>query len=204
MPSLLNRPISAMSQQSRLYVGQIPVTLPSRSIMFLFQKYGELDDFDFRDRGKKTNFCFVEYTSAKDAERAMYELNGHRLLGVPIIVSPARERRRGSGGYRKCGGGGKGGRSGKRIKNYTKSSEPLDFYQGYYEEPELSDPSPTDKYYSRIDEYEEYCRQADEKKDREQEEAEWEEREARRRSQQKKEEPTGHSAGYGYGGYDKL
>eukprot|EP00483_Globobulimina_turgida_P003028 UN03033 len=77
----------------RLYVGNISHRAHPRDVEDLFRDYGELVDFDFKDRGQQVNFCFVEFRSSRDSEDAMYELNGHRLLGVPIIVEPARERR---------------------------------------------------------------------------------------------------------------
>lgn len=85
----------------RLYVGNVSHRAHPRDVEDLFRDYGKLVDFDFKDRGQQVNFCFVEFRSRRDAEDAMYELNGHRLLGVPIIVEPARERRmRGGGGGR--------------------------------------------------------------------------------------------------------
>ena len=90
----------------RLYVGNISHRSHPRDVEDLFRDYGELVDFDFKDRGQQVNFCFVEFKSSRDAEDAMYELNGHRLLGVPIIVEPARERRGGRGGGGRFGGGG--------------------------------------------------------------------------------------------------
>lgn len=77
----------------RLYVGNVSHRAHPRDVEDLFRDYGKLVDFDFKDRGQQVNFCFVEFRSTRDAEDAMYELNGHRLLGVPIIVEPARERR---------------------------------------------------------------------------------------------------------------
>ena len=88
----MSRSNKAMSRY-RLYVGNISHRSHPRDVEDLFREYGELVDFDFKDRGQQVNFCFVEFKSSRDAEDAMYELNGHRLLGVPIIVEPARERR---------------------------------------------------------------------------------------------------------------
>lgn len=90
----MSRGVKPMSKY-RLYVGNISHRSHPRDVEELFRDYGELVDFDFKDRGQQVNFCFVEFKSSRDAEDAMYELNGHRLLGVPIIVEPARERRRG-------------------------------------------------------------------------------------------------------------
>merc|ERR1719464_648001 len=93
----------------RLYVGNITHKSHPRDIEDLFRDYGELADFDFKDRGQQVNFCFVEFKSSRAAEDAMYELNGKRVNGVPIIVEPAKERRSRRNNFGGDRGGGRGG-----------------------------------------------------------------------------------------------
>merc|ERR1719464_1572152 len=102
----------------RLYVGNISHRSHPRDIEDLFRDYGELADFDFKDRGQQVNFCFVEFKSSRAAEDAMYELNGKRVNGVPIIVEPAKERRSRRNNF----GGGDRGRGGGHD-NYNRRDQ---------------------------------------------------------------------------------
>jgi len=80
------------SKISRLYVGNINHKVRPREVEKLFTEYGSLVDFDFKDRGQQVNFCFVEYRRSSDAELAIENLSGRRLMGAPLIVEPARDR----------------------------------------------------------------------------------------------------------------
>ena len=106
----------------RLYIGNISHRAHPRDVEDLFRDYGQLVDFDYKDRGQQVNFCFVEFKSARDAEDAMYELNGHRLLGVPIIVEPARERRSKRGFGPSSDHHYRGGRESRYYDDYYKLS----------------------------------------------------------------------------------
>jgi len=75
-----------------LYVGNINHKVRPREVEKLFAEYGELVDFDFKDRGQQVNFCFVEYRRSSDAESAITNLSGRRLLEAPLIVELARDR----------------------------------------------------------------------------------------------------------------
>jgi len=80
------------SKGCRLYVGNINHKVRPREVEKLFSDYGEVVDFDFKDRGQQVNFCFVEYRRSSDAELAIEKLGGRRLLGAPLIVEHARDR----------------------------------------------------------------------------------------------------------------
>jgi len=80
------------SRSCRLYVGNINHKVRPREVEKLFKDYGEVIDFDFKDRGQQVNFCFVEYRRASEAELAVENLSGRRLSGAPLIVEPARDR----------------------------------------------------------------------------------------------------------------
>jgi len=80
------------SKGCRLYVGNINHKVRPREVEKLFSDYGEVVDFDFKDRGQQVNFCFVEYRRSSDAELAIEKLGGRRLLSAPLIVEHARDR----------------------------------------------------------------------------------------------------------------
>ena len=98
---------------TRLYVGNLPFSASEDQIRQLFaQSGGEVVEVKLvtdRDTGRPRGFGFVEMASAKDAERAISELNGHSLDGRPLTVNEARERTSSGGGG---GGGASRGRRG--------------------------------------------------------------------------------------------
>jgi cold-inducible RNA-binding protein len=97
---------------TRLYVGNLPFSASEDQIRELFGRNGaevvEVKLVTDRDTGRPRGFGFVEMASAKDAERAISDLNGHSLDGRPLTVNEARERTSGGGG----GGAGRGRRGG--------------------------------------------------------------------------------------------
>ena len=95
---------------ARLYVGNLPFSASEDQIRDLFAQNGrevvEVKLVTDRETGRPRGFGFVEMSSAKDAERAIADLNGHSLEGRALTVNEARERTSGGG----PGGGGGGGR----------------------------------------------------------------------------------------------
>ena len=57
-------------------------------------------------------YGFVEFEDNRDADDAVYELNGKELCGERVIIEHARGPRRDGYGYGGGGGGGGGGRDG--------------------------------------------------------------------------------------------
>ncbi|GAB6031697.1 hypothetical protein CHUAL_009448 [Chamberlinius hualienensis] len=84
---------------TRVYIGRLPYDVRERDLEKFFKGYGRI-----REILLKNGFGFVEFDDYRDADDAVYELNGKELLGERIIVARARgtARRRGGGG----GGGG--------------------------------------------------------------------------------------------------
>ncbi|PVU91845.1 hypothetical protein BB560_006100 [Smittium megazygosporum] len=72
---------------SRLYVGSLPLDARRRDIERLFETYGELRDVVLR-RG----FGFVEFRDRRDADDALYNLNGKNFLGEKNAGPPQRTR----------------------------------------------------------------------------------------------------------------
>ncbi|KAJ1261855.1 hypothetical protein BS78_09G062700 [Paspalum vaginatum] len=80
---------------TKLYVGQISSQTRTEDLEKLFSKYGRLRNVDL-----KRDFGFVEFIDHRDAEDAMYDLDGRKFDGSRIIVEFARGVRRGPGGVR--------------------------------------------------------------------------------------------------------
>lgn len=75
---------------SRVYIGNLPKDAGERDLERFFRGYGRV-----RDVLIKNGYGFVEFDDSRDAEDAVYELNGKRLLGERVTVERARGTPRG-------------------------------------------------------------------------------------------------------------
>uniref|UniRef100_A0A8B9JBA4 RRM domain-containing protein n=1 Tax=Astyanax mexicanus TaxID=7994 RepID=A0A8B9JBA4_ASTMX len=89
----------------RVYIGRLSYHVREKDIQRFFSGYGKLLEVDL-----KNGYGFVEFEDTRDADDAVYELNGKELCGERVMVEHARGPRRDRDGY---GGGGYygGGRS---------------------------------------------------------------------------------------------
>lgn len=83
---------------SRVYIGHLPSRATERDIEHFFKGFGRI-----RDVVLKNGFGFVEFDDSRDAEDAVYDMNGRDLCGERVIVELSRRGPRGGGG------GGRGG-----------------------------------------------------------------------------------------------
>ncbi|KAL4238747.1 serine arginine-rich splicing factor [Mactra antiquata] len=99
------------SSATRVYVGRIPNEAQQKDVERFFKGYGKI-----REVLLKNGYSFIEFDDPRDADDAVYELNGKELFGERLIVEHARASRggdRGGGrGGRRGFGGGYGGRGG--------------------------------------------------------------------------------------------
>ncbi|VEN55116.1 unnamed protein product, partial [Callosobruchus maculatus] len=70
---------------SRVYVGGLPYGTTERDLERFFRGYGRM-----RDVLIKNGYGFVEFDDHRDADDAVYELNGKKLLGERVTVERAR------------------------------------------------------------------------------------------------------------------
>ncbi|KAH3846483.1 hypothetical protein DPMN_088784 [Dreissena polymorpha] len=89
---------------TRVYVGHVSNNARERDVEKFFKGYGKI-----RDIMLKNGYCFVEFDDDRDADDAVYELNGKELCGERVSIEHARGTRRDAGGYRGGNGGGYGG-----------------------------------------------------------------------------------------------
>nr|CAI5833937.1 unnamed protein product [Callosobruchus analis] len=75
---------------SRVYVGGLPYGTTERDLERFFRGYGRM-----RDVLIKNGYGFVEFDDHRDADDAVYELNGKKLLGERVTVERARGTPRG-------------------------------------------------------------------------------------------------------------
>jgi RNA recognition motif-containing protein len=111
-----------MSDNSKLYVGNLPFASTAQDLEALFGQAGTVsvveiifDKFTGRSRG----FAFVTMGSAEEAQKAVEKFHGHQLEGRALAVNIARPREErpprsgGFGGERRGFGGGGGYRGGR-------------------------------------------------------------------------------------------
>ncbi|XP_013785129.1 serine-arginine protein 55-like isoform X1 [Limulus polyphemus] len=76
---------------TRVYIGRLSHDCRERDIEKFFKGYGRI-----REILIKNGFGFVEFEDYRDADDAVYELNGKELLGERVSVEKARGQPRGS------------------------------------------------------------------------------------------------------------
>lgn len=103
---------------SRVFIGSLPPDARESDIERFLREYGRINEISV-----KRGYGFVEFDDKRDAEDAIFELDGKELLGERVSLQPARGRKRelGYGGGDRYGGGGGysgrgsfGGRGGPR------------------------------------------------------------------------------------------
>ena len=116
-----------MSDNSKLYVGNLPFASTAQDLEALFGQVGTVsvveiifDKFTGRSRG----FAFITMANGDEAQKAVEKFHGHEIEGRALSVNIARPREErapgsfggggGGGGERRGfgGGGGRGGRGG--------------------------------------------------------------------------------------------
>lgn len=70
---------------TRVYIGGLPYRVKERDIERFFRGYGKL-----REVLIKNGYGFVEFEDYRDADDAVYELNGKELCGERVSVEHAR------------------------------------------------------------------------------------------------------------------
>uniref|UniRef100_A0A0D3EJS4 Uncharacterized protein n=1 Tax=Oryza barthii TaxID=65489 RepID=A0A0D3EJS4_9ORYZ len=86
---------------TRLYVGRLSSRTRTRDLEDLFGRYGRVRYVDM-----KHEFAFVEFSDARDADEARYNLDGRDFDGSRMIVEFAKGVPRGPGGSREYMGRG--------------------------------------------------------------------------------------------------
>ncbi|KAL6486507.1 hypothetical protein MHYP_G00058990 [Metynnis hypsauchen] len=83
----------------RIFIGRLNPSAREKDVERFFKGYGRIRDIDL-----KRGFGFVEFDDPRDAEDAVYELNGKELCNERVTIEHARVRLRGGRGR---GGGGR-------------------------------------------------------------------------------------------------
>nr|ACO08916.1 Splicing factor, arginine/serine-rich 4 [Osmerus mordax] len=89
---------------SRVYIGRLSYRAREKDVEKFFKGYGKILEVDL-----KNGYGFVEFDDPRDADDAVYDLNGKDLCGERVIVEHTK-------GPRRDGSYGSGGRSKYSIK----------------------------------------------------------------------------------------
>lgn len=100
----------------RIFIGRLSPSAREKDVERFFKGYGRIRDIDL-----KRGFGFVEFDDPRDAEDAVYELDGKELCNERVTIEHARVRLRGGRG-RGGGGGGGGGRFSDRYGRGSQNS----------------------------------------------------------------------------------
>ncbi len=95
---------SAESSGLKLFVGSISWDADEDDLRALFSTYGKLTEVHIakdRETGKSRGFAFITFSSIKEGQKAVKELNGHEFHGRKISVQESKESRGGSSRRRK-------------------------------------------------------------------------------------------------------
>uniref|UniRef100_A0A3P9DLF7 Serine and arginine rich splicing factor 4 n=1 Tax=Maylandia zebra TaxID=106582 RepID=A0A3P9DLF7_9CICH len=107
---------------SRVYIGRLSYRAREKDVERFFKGYGKILEVDL-----KNGYGFVEFDDPRDADDAVYDLNGKELCGERVIVEHTRGPRR-DGGY---GGGGGGGGGGEIIRVFLGINSFFSFFQPF-------------------------------------------------------------------------
>ncbi|KAI1895255.1 hypothetical protein AGOR_G00104420 [Albula goreensis] len=104
----------------RIKLRTFPVSASSTFVIAIFQqkrKKKQEEKHEIREINLKNGFGFVEFDDHRDADDAVYELNGKELCSERVTIEHARSRRGRGGGP----GGAGGGRFSPRFSGYRQS-----------------------------------------------------------------------------------
>uniref|UniRef100_A0A671PKW6 RRM domain-containing protein n=2 Tax=Sinocyclocheilus TaxID=75365 RepID=A0A671PKW6_9TELE len=94
----------------RIFIGRLNPSAREKDVERFFKGYGRIRDIDL-----KRGFGFVEFDDPRDAEDAVYELDGKELCNERVTIEHARVRLR--------GGRGRGGGGGRFPGRYSRGSQ---------------------------------------------------------------------------------
>ncbi|KAG8182172.1 hypothetical protein JTE90_017123 [Oedothorax gibbosus] len=106
VPAVLPHKVGVLSNvwnilrmSTRVYIGRLPYDCRERDIERFFKGFGRIQEILM-----KNGFAFVEFNDPRDADDAVYELNGKEILGMRVVLELARgPQHRGSGSSSRFG-----------------------------------------------------------------------------------------------------
>uniref|UniRef100_A0A3Q3APJ1 Serine and arginine rich splicing factor 4 n=1 Tax=Kryptolebias marmoratus TaxID=37003 RepID=A0A3Q3APJ1_KRYMA len=88
-----------VNEMSRVYIGRLSYRAREKDVERFFKGYGKILEVDL-----KNGYGFVEFDDPRDADDAVYDLNGKDLCGERVVVEHTKGPRRDGGGYGRWAG----------------------------------------------------------------------------------------------------
>ena len=85
-----------MSENTNIYVGNIPYSADEEVLKELFSQHGVVDSVKIitdRDSGKSKGFAFINMASEEDTQSAISNLHESDMDGRKLVVNIARPRK---------------------------------------------------------------------------------------------------------------
>jgi RNA recognition motif-containing protein len=105
-------PLEEALMATKLFVGNLPYDTQEEELKELFARFGTAQSIKvIKDKytGRSRGFAFVEMTSPDEAQRAIQDLNGHRIGERAIVVNEAKNQEPGPPRRDRDFGGRRGG-----------------------------------------------------------------------------------------------
>ncbi len=83
-----------MSQNKKIYVGQISFQCTEKDLETLFEQFGSISDIKIisdRETGRSRGFAFIEFDDTQSAEDSL-KLHDSQFQGRKIVVNFARDK----------------------------------------------------------------------------------------------------------------
>lgn len=81
--------MSSRDRNPQIYIAKLSPSVREKDLAEKFEKYG-----DIRRIQVKTGYAFIEYFDSRDAEYAVYKMDGRTFEGQKIVVQPSKGKRR--------------------------------------------------------------------------------------------------------------
>ena len=76
------------TKNPQIFIAKLSPNIRERELEYEFRKFGRI-----RNLQLKRGFAFIEFDDYRDADDAIHEMNGRRIMGQKIVVQSARGRR---------------------------------------------------------------------------------------------------------------
>jgi len=111
--------MSTRDRNPQIYIAKLSPSVREKDLAEKFEKYG-----DIRKIQVKTGYAFIEYYDSRDAEYAVYKMDGRTFEGEKIVVQPSMGKRRDRNEFRDRGDRERGERGDRGDSRERRRADP--------------------------------------------------------------------------------